>query len=112
MEQARLTEDTLFLACTRPAMVWGVPIEAMAGNAMLTSLVFILMKNPLYGVVGIGLHVVFRALADRDHNGFRVLFLWLETKGRSRNGSLWGGSSASPLDLRPVRQAWELRVHA
>ena len=64
MEEARLTEDTLFLACTRPAMVWGVPIEAMAVNAMLTSLVFILMKNPLYGVVGVGLHVVFRALAD------------------------------------------------
>lgn len=65
MEEARLTEDTLFLACTRPAMVWGVPIEAMAVNAMLTSLVFILMKNPLYGVVGVGLHVVFRAFADR-----------------------------------------------
>ena len=97
MEEARLTEDTLFLACTRPAMVWGVPIEAMAVNAMLTSLVFILMKNPLYGVAGVGLHVAFRALADRDHNCFRVLFLWIETKGRSRNGGLWGGSSASPL---------------
>lgn len=107
-----LTEDTLFLACTRPAMVWGVPIEAMAINAMLTSLVFILMKNPLYGAIGIGLHVVFRALASRDHNAFRVLLLWVETKGRSRNGSYWGGSSVSPAELRPVRRAWELCVHA
>ena len=27
----RLTEDTLFLACTRPAMIAGVPMEAMTG---------------------------------------------------------------------------------
>lgn len=107
-----LTEDTLFLACTRPAMVWGVPIEAMAVNAMFTSLVFIIMKNPLYGVIGVGLHLAFRALASLDHNCFRVLFLWVETKGRARNGTLWGGSSASPLALRPVRRARELRVHA
>ena len=112
MAGSGLTEDTLFLACTRPAMVWGVPIEAMAVNAMLTSLVFIVMKNPLYGTIGIGLHFVFRALASLDHNCFRVLFLWLETKGRSRNGALWGGSSASPLPLRPARKAREVRLHA
>ena len=29
--------------------------------------------------------------------------LFVETKGRSRNGGLWGGSSASPLPLRRGR---------
>ncbi|WP_375692422.1 VirB3 family type IV secretion system protein, partial [Bartonella sp. AP4SXKL] len=28
-EHDKLTEDTLFLACTRPAMIAGVTVEAM-----------------------------------------------------------------------------------
>ena len=35
-ESVRLTEDTLFLACTRPAMVGGVTMEAMALNVMFS----------------------------------------------------------------------------
>ena len=36
----RLTEDTLFLACTRPAMIAGVPMEAMGLNLMVTATVY------------------------------------------------------------------------
>jgi type IV secretion system protein VirB3 len=42
----RLTEDTLFLACTRPAMVAGVPMEAMGLNLMLTATVFLAAHSP------------------------------------------------------------------
>ena len=48
---------------------------------------------------------VYYALADP--NAFRVLYLYVETKGRARNGGLWGGSSASPLPLRrPCARSW------
>ena len=30
---------------------------------------------------------------------FRLLVAWLETRGRARNGSFWGGSSPTPLRL-------------
>ena len=37
MAEERLVEDPLFLACTRPAMVMGVPMEAMGVNVKSTS---------------------------------------------------------------------------
>ncbi|EJF78850.1 Type IV secretion system protein virB3 [Candidatus Bartonella washoeensis] len=44
-ERDKLTEDTLFLACTRPAMIAGVTVEAMGLNAMGTLILFIITGN-------------------------------------------------------------------
>jgi type IV secretion system protein VirB3 len=30
---------------------------------------------------------------------FRILIAWVETRGRSRNASYWGGATLSPLKL-------------
>ena len=56
MAQSELTEDTLFLACTRPAMWHGVPLEALAINAMATTIFFVVMENPLYMAIGAVIH--------------------------------------------------------
>ena len=98
-QRPRLTEDTLFLAFTRPAMILGVPVDAMAFNMMITGFVYLVGGSLMFLAIGPVLHLVFRAICKRDHNQFRVLFVWLDTKGRTRNGSLWGGSSVSPLKL-------------
>ncbi|MGK6315616.1 type IV secretion system protein VirB3 [Neorhizobium sp. DT-125] len=94
-----LEEDTLFLACTRPAMVAGVTMEAMAVNVMLTTILYIVSGSILYALVGVVFHVVFRALTKHDHNMFRILLAWIETRGRSRNGAFWGGATLTPLKL-------------
>ena len=99
MPDEPLTEDMLFLACTRPAMLLGVPLEAMSVNMILTGLIFLAGGTPLYLLSGVVLHVLFRAIVKNDHNAFRVLFMWLETKGRARNRGWWGGSSPSPLKV-------------
>ena len=99
----RLAEDTLFLACTRPAMVLGVPMEAMGINLILSTVAFLGGGSLLYLLIAPVLHLVFQAICKADPNAFRVLYLFVETKGRARNGGLWGGSSASPLPLRPIR---------
>jgi len=96
----RLVEDTLFLACTRPAMVAGVPIEAMGVNVILTGIVFLAAGDLLYLLTGPVLHLVFRAICRSDHNAFRLIRAFAETKGRARNRRLWGGSSCTPLPLR------------
>ena len=111
MERASLTEDVLFLACTRPAMWQGVPLEAMALNAMATSIVFVMMSNPFYMLIGLVIHYALRALISHDHNMFKTLALWAETKGRARNQARWGGSSVNPLPIGPVRAAREVRLH-
>ena len=101
----RLAEDTLFLACTRPALVLGVPMEAMGVNLVLSAVAFLAGGSLLYLLIAPALHLVFQAICKADPNAFRVLYLFVETKGRARNGGLWGGSSASPLPLRRRQNA-------
>jgi len=96
---AILEEDTLFLACTRPAMIAGVTMEAMGMNIMLTTILYIMAGSVAYALVGVVFHLVFRALIKHDHNMFRILLAWMETRGRSRNIGFWGGASLSPMRL-------------
>ena len=99
MDDERLAEDPLFLACTRPAMVMGVPMEAMGVNVMLSGIVFLVGGSLLYLLVAPALHLVFRAICKADHNAFRLLLVYVDTKGRARNGATWGGSSPTPLPV-------------
>lgn len=107
----RLTTDTLFLACTRPALWWGVPHEAAVLNGMATMVLFILVKNPLYLSFGVVLHYVARQLIAYDYNLFTVARLWFNTKARARNIAWWGGSSVSPLPTRPARKPGQVRFY-
>jgi type IV secretion system protein VirB3 len=99
-EPERLAEEPLFLACTRPALFLGVPMEAVALNVVMSSIVFLATGSLRYLLIAPALHLVFSAVCKSDPNAFRVLWLFVETKGRARNGGLWGGSSATPLPLR------------
>jgi type IV secretion system protein VirB3 len=97
-DSGRLDESTLFLACTRPAMFLGVPMEAMGVNIIATmSLQTVLGVQWL--LAGVLIHVVFRAVVRNDHNAFSVLSAWLDTVGRSRNTRIWGGFSLTPAPL-------------
>lgn len=109
MAEERLIDEPLFLACTRPAMVMGVPMEAMGVNVIVSGVVFLVGGSLLYLLVAPALHLVFRAICKADHNAFRLLFIFVDTKGRSRNGAVWGGSSATPLPLVRRYRARELR---
>lgn len=106
-EKDRLTEDILFLACTRPAMISGVTMEAMALNVMGTSIIFIMSSNFLFMSIGFAVHFILREITKHDHNKFRVLFAWLNTRGKCKNTRKWGGATVSPLRL--VRTYKELR---
>lgn len=107
--EERLAEDTLFLACTRPAMIAGVPMEAMGVNVMLSAVAFLAGHSLLYLLATPVLHLVFAAVCKSDHNAFRLLYLYVDTKGRARNGGLWGGSSPAPLPLLRRFQPIEAR---
>ena len=103
--QERLAEDPLFLACTRPAMIAGVPMEAMAFNVIVSATIFLAAHALAWLLIAPVLHIVCRAVCKHDPNAFRVLWQFIDTKGRARNGSTWGGSSLSPL---PVRRRFAL----
>ncbi len=112
MSQRGLTEDVLFLACTRPAMWQGVPIEACCINVVATTIIFVIMHNPCYAIIGVVTHYATRAFISKDYNLFGIISLWSRTKGRATNTRRWGGSSVSPLPLRAARKPREVRVNA
>jgi type IV secretion system protein VirB3 len=98
-EEVPIIVDPLFLACTRPAMFAGVPMEAFALNGMVTMAIFIATSSFLGLLIAVAIHLLFREMVKHDYNKFRVLMAFFETKARSRNSSYWGGSSCTPLRL-------------
>jgi type IV secretion system protein VirB3 len=107
-DEERLAEEPLFLACTRPALILGVPMEAMGVNLIVSTVSFLAGGSLLYLLIAPVLHLVFQGICKADPNAFRILYLYVETRGRARNGGLWGGSSASPLRLRRPRSVAEI----
>lgn len=97
-----LVHDPLFLAVTRPAMKWGVPMEGYFLNLFGTFIFGMVMGSPLWWALFFVVHLPMRALANRDPNFFRELRLWLETKGSNIGGVL------SAMPIRPAKQAEEL----
>lgn len=104
--------DPLFLACTRPALWHGVPVEAVTLYGVVALEAFILAHNPCWLVIAPVCHYGIRPFVGRDYHLFGVLKLWLDTKFACRTSGVWGGSTVSPAPLRPVRHAREVRVHA
>lgn len=83
--------ETLFLALTRPALVWGCPIEAVIVNVCVTLLAGMILSAPvwyrapfIYWAMCVPVHLIIRGVTSWDYHGFRTLRLWLETTGIGR----------------------------
>lgn len=104
----KLDEDILFLACTRPAMMAGVTIEAWFVIGLGTLMIFLISGSLLYLLCGGFVYAACRLACKHDPNQFGLIFAWLRTKARCRTRTYWGASSASPLSLRAPRRARDL----
>jgi type IV secretion system protein VirB3 len=98
--QERLEESPLYLAATRPALFFGVPVALAAILVMGAGLVIVIMKNPLYELVMVPLWMGARILVEKDYNAIGVTLLWLRTAGRAMDSGLWGGATVSPNPLK------------
>ena len=104
-DREALERDVLFLGLTRPALFAGVPLEAAVPIMMAGAITMIVAGNPLYAIaVAGGAYFAARMVVRHDPNTFRLLFLWTQTKARSRNRVFWGGCSYSPLPLKGLRR--------
>ena len=108
-QEGEIEREICFLACTRPAMFAGVTMEAFGFNVVGTTILFLALGSIRYAVVGIVIHVVFRAIIWHDHNRFRVLMAWLETRGRMRNGMYWDGSTVTPMQIGRCHDTGDMR---
>lgn len=100
MNEEKLQDEPLFLAATRPALVGGVPLPLAGVFLMLAGFIIVLFQNPLYELLMGPIWIGARVLVSRDYNAADVVFLYLRTKARSIDSSLWGGASVSPNPVK------------
>ena len=91
--------DPLFVGLTRPAMIAGVTYEALVMNLMVTMIVFIIAKQPVWLALFAPIHAVCCAICALDARAFQLLGLWARTKGAARTRALWHASAYSPLSF-------------
>jgi len=103
-------EDILFLACTRPAMMAGVTIEAGFVIIISTGIIFLVGGSLLYLLSGLFIYAACRAICAHDPNQFAIIFSWAQTKLRCKTRAYWGGfSTSSPLIVGKARKWREMR---
>lgn len=106
-----MAREALWLAPTRPAMRSGVPAEGFFLNVFFTLVLGIMLGSPLWWVCGIGIHYgPMRMLAAWDANFFRILRLWMHTKGDVTGIDLYGAPALYPMLSRRAENAGELQV--
>ena len=77
-----LVADPLFLACTRPAMKLGAPMEAAYANLFGTVIGGMVLGSPVWWLLVPVFHVPMVVLANRNPNFFHELRMWFETYGQ------------------------------
>jgi type IV secretion system protein VirB3 len=105
---AGLQSDPLFGGLTRPAMMLGLPIEALLAIFMAAVLGFLgvgmVNEDIAWKIVALGfggvLYLLARLICARDARAFRYLALQLRTKGLHRSRGYWRSGSYAPLPAR------------
>ena len=98
MAERKLKARVLYLACTRPSLTWGMPTEAFAMCMCASGFVVVIFKNPIYFAAVLGaLCLICRQVVKHDHNAFRVIAAWMDTKVRCATSEFWRGSTSSHL---------------
>ena len=95
-----LEESVLYLAATRPALFFGIPLPLAGLFLMLAGFIIVLLKNPLFELIMLPLWMGARFIVSRDYNAANVLLLWLHTAGRGVDAPVWGGSTLSPNPIK------------
>ncbi len=97
-----LVRDPLYLACTRPAMTKGVPMEGFYVNFFGSFLVGLFLGNPFWWIIYFPMHMIMRAYANKNPNFFRESRMWFQTKAANVGGTLyalpnWNATKAKEL---------------
>lgn len=116
------TRDTVFLAVTRPATIYGVPLGGFLLAAGVGGMAFNLTHSYnvwwRFGICGgaalVGL-VIMRGLTSWEPRWLQILTAWAQTRGRvlfAKPTRVFGGSTFRPWPVALRRDAKEMRDYA
>lgn len=103
MPPEKLNHDMIYKGCTRPPLLWGVP---------LMPLVMILMPGMLVGIVGLAYFLPMsllallvslsawfwmRAVTKKDDQRLLQIFLRMRLRSHQKNTRYWGCAAYAPI---------------
>lgn len=88
--------DKLFVGVTRPAMKWGVTMDAIIVGGMLASIGLIGTGNPLALLLYLPVHGAMFLVCMKDPNIISLYRLAIQTKGKATLRNILKASSSSP----------------
>ena len=88
--------DPLFLALTRPAMVWGVTYSFFVVNLVLTGMAFVWTGSVLTLLLGGPVHILGYVACLRDPRRFDLWWVRLRHTLPTPTRFFWGGNSYRP----------------
>ncbi len=91
-------KDPLFVSLTRPALKWGIPIDALSAGGILTLILFVVTSRFDVFLVYPVLHLSLFVICKKDPRIFKVIHLWMETKLQSTGWKHWNAATASPRE--------------
>jgi type IV secretion system protein VirB3 len=98
--------DPLFKGCTRPAMVFGVPVKPLmiiCGPIVLAALLVPGLPVKVFlAVLLIPIFLAMREIAKTDDQQFRLLFLKMRFRifSYNHNAKFWNASAYSPIPFK------------
>ncbi len=95
--QEEIVRDIVFVGATRPAMLFGVTLEAFLLNGLLTSIIFLATGNPLYLFGGLPVHLLCYLICLNEPRRFKLLFLKGKCIAENKNRMFWKCNSYSPF---------------
>jgi type IV secretion system protein VirB3 len=99
-------KDPVFKGCTRPAMLWGIPLVPflMVGGGMLIPSIWALLTSPPLGVgllfLMIPVFVAMRLITRRDDQRLAQYALRVRLVFRQRNCRFWGTHAYLAIRLK------------
>lgn len=96
-----IKQDTLFLGATRPAQLFGTHWGALVGNVIFTMYAFVFTDELWMLALFVPIHAICWLISSYDPNAFRLIGLFLTTRGKSfTNAMYWRASSSDPFSKR------------
>lgn len=100
MENEKLNTENIYKGCTRPAMLFGVPITPFVLGVGGSFVFLFVLLSPPWSLLSILVWYVMRMMCKEDDQRFTQLGISLLTKANSPNFSFWRAASFQPVEYR------------
>lgn len=99
-DHQNLNRAVIYKGCTRPAMLFGVPIIPFLLGVGGTFLLGFILISPPFSLLSIITWWVFKELCKNDDQFFSLYYIKMITKLGHRNAKYWKATTFQPINYR------------